>query len=432
MKLILSKSSFNKKSYSVVLFCLVFFITTGPSIPRFSYAGDTLFLASLFSIGLLFLKIKNIILYNEQKTLLFTLSLFVIYSFIIMLLNGFDDLTYPMRGIRILINVLGVGSLVYSMHQHFKSDFFKVLLMLSYFSISLHGFIMVMEFLNPTFRDFVYSITEPEIHRENLLFRMAGLTNGGGAGTSLIQFMAILMLPLFSKYFKISFSFKLFLFITAIINLFAMLVSGRTGVFFTFLFVPLFYFWVNSKISIKKTTFLKITIFTLFGAVLISLLSLFEIININKYIESSEALLLAINRLFLEIESIVTQGEIRTLTVLSKENSIPDDWLQFIFGNSIYARENSNSDIGYIRDIFGIGIIGVILTLLVYVYLIYDSLRKYSVNSALGKYIIVLIVTLIIVHYKEPFLFTRYFLTITLFMYFSLLIQSKTERIKIA
>ena len=432
MNLILSKSSFNKKSYSVVMACLVFFITIGPSMPRFSYAGDTLFLASLFSIGLLFLKIKNITLYNEQKTLLFTLSLFVVYSFIIMLLNGVDDLTYPMRGIRILINVLGIGSLVYLMHQHFKSDFFKVLLMLSYFSISLHGFIMVMEFINPTFRDFVYSITEPEIHRDNLLFRMAGLTNGGGAGTSLIQFMAILMLPLFSKNFKISFSFKLFLFITATINLFAMLVSGRTGVFFTFLFVPLLYFWINSKISIKKTTFLKILILTLFGAVFISLLSLFEIININKVIESSEALLLAINRLFLEIDSIVTQGEIRTLTVLSKENSIPDDWLQFIFGNSIYARENSNSDIGYIRDIFGIGIIGVILTLLVYVYLIYDSLRKYNVNFVLAKYIIVLIVSLIIVHYKEPFLFTRYFLTITLFMYFSLLIQSKTERIKIA
>lgn len=413
--------------YSLVLACLIFFVSIGPSIPRFSYAGDLLFLASLISIGLMLIRIGTFVLFKEQKKLLFILVLFLIYSSIIVVFNGAVDLSYPMRLIRIIVNVLGVASLVYLMHKHFRSDFLRAILMLSYLSISLHGLIMVLEFINPSFRDFVYSITEPKIARDNLVFRMAGLTNGAGAGTSLIQFMAVLMLPLFSKNFRISIPFKILLIATALVNIFAMLVSGRTGLFFTIFFVPLLYFWINMKFTIREKTLFKANIFLAFCPIIIYFFSVFEVLPNYNFFELSKEILLAVNRLFMEIDNVVTSGELRTLTLLSAENRLPDSWLQALFGNSVYERANSNSDIGYVRDIYGLGFVGLMFTSFFYCFLLCDSLFKSSVNTSVAKYIIVLICSLVLAHYKEPFLFTRYFLTVTLLMYFMLVIQSKSR-----
>lgn len=425
MDSIRSRFNFSRKFFSLVLACLVFFVSVGPSIPRFSYAGDLLFLASLISIGLMLIAAGKFVLFKEQKNLLFILFLFLVYSSIVVLANGAVDLSYPMRVIRIIVNLLGVGSLVYLLYRHFRSGFADAIIMLIYVSISLHGLIMVLEFIFPSFRGIVYSITEPEIARDNLVFRMAGLTNGAGAGTSLIQFTAVLMLPLFPKKIKMSMALKCFLITTTFVNVFAMVVSGRTGLIFSLVFVPLLYVWINLKITIRETTLLKSFLYLIIGSTIIFFLNIFEVVLNFDVSELGSELLLAYKRIYWEIENIVIYGELRTLTVLWAENRFPDSWVQALFGNSVYERANSNSDIGYVRDIYGLGIVGLMFTVFFYLLLLRDALIKSSVNKSVAKYVIVLVFSLVVAHYKEPFLFTRYFLSVTLLMYFVVIIQSK-------
>ncbi|MDO6776593.1 hypothetical protein Q4591_14650 [Shewanella sp. 3_MG-2023] len=413
---------------SIILFFLLFFSTVGPVIMRFGSLGDTLSLANLCNFilfALLMIK-KEVKIATPIAMLLSLFMCFYFYNLLIIVLNGAIDTTYLVRSIRIFLNILGGVSLVYLYVWHFKEEYIEKIVLYLFSILTIHGMIMLIQFVSADFREVVYSITEPEMLEANMSFRMAGLTNSGAAGTSLIQFIPILMTPLIANVLKKGFFKQLFIIGAVIINVLAILVSGRTGLFFSLIFLPMLCFWnfrLLSILTIKRDFLIKF----LFVSFFILIASLYYFQNSSSSSSSSSSLEVtsaevALERTSREFENIVTPGRRSTITILFDHIKIPSDTNQLLFGNSIYERENSSSDIGFIRDLFGIGVIGVIISLLFYIYVILEVFFRRSTCPLLAKFIIIFTLSLILAHAKEPFLFTRYFLTVTVVLFASLIL----------
>ena len=131
MNLVISKSNVVFNIKSTALFLMLFFITVGPTIPSLGVAGDMIVITSIFSVILLFGTIRKIKLFYEIKLIVLLASIFVFYSFTVALLNGAENMSYPLRGARILINIFGVLSLVYLYYIHYKESFLDILLVAS-------------------------------------------------------------------------------------------------------------------------------------------------------------------------------------------------------------------------------------------------------------------------------------------------------------
>jgi hypothetical protein len=433
MNLVISKSNVAFNIKSTALFLMLFFITVGPTIPSLGVAGDMIVITSIFSIILLLGTIRKIKLFHEIKLALLLTSVFVFYSFITTLLNGAGDITYLLRGARILINIFGVLSLVYLYYIHYNKIFLDKLLVFLYFILTLHGIIMLLEFASPAFRGFVYNFTEPGIIEDNMRYRMAGLTNGGGAGTSIIQFIPILMTPLISKILDISFFNKMMFGLFVLINIAAMVVSGRTGIVLMLIFFPILYLWDKSyffSLRFKKDNIIKciIKIILLISIILISFnTGIFKKLSSYEY---GEKIVLSVDRTMREFRNLSETGNFKTVDILSNQLHIPSEINVLIIGNSINKRDNSKSDIGYIRDLHGVGILGVILTLFFYFFIIITSLYHKKKYSSLVKFIVIFNLSLIFIHIKEPFLFTRYFLTVTIVTFSGLILYINTTNFR--
>ena len=433
MNLVISKSNVVFNIKSTALFLMLFFITVGPTIPSLGVAGDMIVITSIFSVILLFGTIRKIKLFYEIKLIVLLASIFVFYSFTVALLNGAENMSYPLRGARILINIFGVLSLVYLYYIHYKESFLDKLLIFLYFVLTLHGAIMLLEFASPVFRGFIYDFTEPKMTEYNMLLRVAGLTNGGGAGTSIIQFIPVLMTPLISKILDISFFNKMMVGLFALINIAAMVVSGRTGIVLMLIFFPILYLWDRnyySNLRFKKNNFIKhiIKIILLVSIILISFnTGIFKKLSSYEY---GEKIVLSVDRTMREFRNLSETGNFKTVDILSNQLHIPSEINVLIIGNSINKRDNSKSDIGYIRDLHGVGILGIILTLFFYFIIIITSLYHKKKYSSLVKFIVIFNLSLIFIHIKEPFLFTRYFLTVTIVTFSGLILYINTTNFR--
>ena len=97
--------------------------------------------------------------------------------------------------------------------------------------------------------------------------------------------------------------------------------------------------------------------------------------------------------------------EVKTLTILSSHWFIPDDIKTLLFGNpSSFDEERISSDIGFIRILYGFGLIGSIIFYGFFIYIFLKMIKK--LNKIEEKLIIIILAILfIITEIKEPFLF---------------------------
>lgn len=392
-----------------ILFILTFLIIFAPVLNKLH---DFIIYTSIVCIIIgLFFK-TNILNKNTIYFGVFCLIL-IIYPIITSILFDreriIDNANIYLRPIRIFLTFLGC----YYLGFFFRNRGEKFVLANIFGACTLHASIMILQFINPEFREWVYNITKPDIRGTYFLeIRMAGLQSAaGGAVLSVIQSIGIIISPFLWR------NNKLLISLGCVIILGSIFICGRSGVLAIGLFLPITYF-LYFKPSIRL-------LFKIFIVTTCILLVLFLLTNAVINNSDNEFLVTAIQHTidgFLKNENYEEVGT--TITdVLITMIKIPDDPLIFLFGKPYYFLEGINesrrldSDIGLIRYWWAFGIIGSAIYHSFYFYLIVYGINQTKQNKIIANSIIVLSILFLFYQTKELFIFARMGLSIILLLF---------------
>jgi hypothetical protein len=439
----------------VILFVITAIFIVGPRIPRIpGELGDTI---SMISILLCFsapLWIRKSLIPKSLSKYVLCLLFLTAYAGLITVVNGSVDMFSFLRSGRALLNFLAGISLVFLYARILGSTFPRALVSNVYWAISLHGLIMVFQFVFPGFREVVYSFTEPSIHPANLDYRMAGLTTGAGAGTSFMQAIAIIILPVMWTYAKGTRS-RIFVIVAFVVNLLAIIVSGRTGLYFSIAFLPVMVFLVRTGLyhrfiwrnnySMNREPLLPRTGGSvshrsrgrwLQNIVVLFIVAILIYVSIPLVPGTAHEVFIdrSLSRTLGPFITFWQEGELRDRTarvLVDNHYFLPLDTIVLLFGNSNSGRGELDyipSDVGYVRLWFALGLVGTVLMIGFYVMLIRDAWRLRKIQADLTLLSVVLSLMVLIAHAKEIFIMARHSFSVsTLFLAGFLYIAAMTS-----
>ncbi len=342
----------------------------------------------------------------NKKFLLFSLFLLLIsiYSLLIVVLHGSMEAFTAYRSMSSLLNFMGGMAIVILFKKHFKDDFPYKLLNFIFLSIVFHGIIIIGMYINDNFRELIYGITSG-LERVNLVYpviqglRVPGLTYALSQ-TSLVQMFGVFILVSFFNNQKRMSGFQQFFLIFCLVTIItSIFLTGRSGMLIGLILIP-FVLFLMFKNGILEFQVRKLTTFVAFGSCLL-LLTIF--VMPEHFFEYNVAL-------FDELIDLLKKGQSATMVYIY-ENMIffPEDPLTFLFGSSAFGRGKTfiPSDVGYIRSIFALGIIGTILMLVPFLYGIKISLSLRKNYKLFGIVSAAILLGSLILNFKELALFTR-------------------------
>lgn len=410
----------------------------GPRLPSLGVLGDTISLVSALAVAALILRAfwSPVELPAGLVPFLALLLALSAYSGVVAVING-KETFYFERSLRVLLNFCGGVALGLAARVAWRERATTRVLVIAYAVISAHGALIIAEFLSPPLREVVYSVTAPVIHPENLNFRMAGLTNGAGAGTSLVQFLAMLILPVvWSR--CVSVIGRTAILLSVLVNLVAFFLTGRTGLFLAAVFLPLVaiaWRWWTPRGDTGQDTVGQAGRWwrtLIASASALAMIAVFAGVVLKAVDERGLGLSLATaaDRTFRTFLDYRDTGQLKDDTVedlYGRHLIIPNDLPTFVFGSGTTSRDLVDSDIGYVQFIFGIGIIGTAAIVGFYLLIIALAWRERRADPALALLSAALAVALLIANTKEPFLLARYYFSMTSLMLTLLFARSTTS-----
>ena len=383
-----------------MLFIITFFLIFGWKVNTY---------IDISAVAACALSLQYLLIHKEQYNNLknpniIALFLLTIYSLIIVLSTGITDL-YPFtRAARALVMIIASFSL-YSLYQkHYKDPILKICEHI-YLSIFIHSILMIIMYCSDSFRLFIYSFTHSDDYA-NLFtpylqgYRIGGLTYGLSQ-TSVLQMFGLVLIPVI--YGKISnkiFKFFLILSITPIVI--SSMFGGRSGLFFSIFLLPLYLLLKikYSKFNLNKRTLLKIFLLIIISFITLSSISFrylppkfrsFTLTTSNEIID-------------------VFKNKSKTFYDVMNIYFMPTSMITTIFGMGNYGRTktfNLPSDVGWIKSIFAIGIIGVILMLFPFIWGISKAFASIDKLKDFSFAVIIIFLASIMLNCKELALLTR-------------------------
>lgn len=389
---------------SALLATTVFFFIFGWKITPLA---DLILLTSLLLVAYSFIRGY---IYADKLCLQVTIALGALaaYSLTIVLANGLFDVQVAMRSLRALINFLGALSLAGLYFAIFKNGFFYRLARDIYLAIAAHALLMMAMYLSGGFREMIYHFTEAYEY-VNLAspfldgLRICGLTYGLSQ-TSVLQMLGLVLLPLAIKDCQ-SKSGALILLAGIPLLVFSILISGRSGLmlglFFLLLYFGSLFFPYQPGFSfcgaIKKTGVYLCGIFFVIMVLYASVNILPE--KFSRYsLEQAQEILPAL------------QLAGPTVDNMSGMFFLPESWLETFFGSSNLNHgdlETIQSDVGWVKNIFAVGLFGSILTLIPYLLGLKAAWHSRIDNFEIAFLSFLIFLSALILHGKEMALLTR-------------------------
>lgn len=370
--------------------------------------------AHSYQIVLLIASFYVIIDYIRNRKNLFSISSeFKIFTYLYLLLflwivisygfNGFED-PYMIKKIIILFIKSILCSLIF-VYIFLKFNIsFKNLILYLQIIIFIQALFVIFYFFNIDFKNWTLDFIPASGNLDPRLdFRSRGLMNGASATGSLMMSFGLIFtayLAVVSEvkkryFFYFSISFSLILISIFFIGRTGFLIVPFVGFYFLFIYIYKKEFRNNIKIFVGYIfTYLSI------GFVFLSILMYLNLLSIDLTKFNT-----VLNWVTNEINFQNGSMEIKTLTILSSHWFVPDDIKTFLFGNpSSFDEERILSDIGFIRILYGFGIIG---SILFYGFFIFVFLKMIQKLEKIEEKLIIIIfaILLFITEIKEPFLF---------------------------
>lgn len=388
--------------FKLLLFLFVFgpFIRFGSKVLPLPYVIILLF-SCLFFIILIYRSVnkkffKYILLLGVSYFYIFLVSLFfmqfdrdifLVFTTGIFMLMASYALAY-------LCNLLGGKDTI----SFFIKSVYKVTI--------YHAIIMILVFFIIPIRELLYSFVVLGENGELFLRTMTrspGLTTAGGDALSIIQAIGLC----FGIYYffeierkKTLYSFLKYL-VGFIILTISILLSARSGLVIFMIFVVIFSFKRLIVFLVKHSINKRMA----FRAVLISIL-LVSVLSVSYSIFINSEYNRFAKRAFELFVNYSERGEIRTSSTddLSSMYFLPKSTLHLIFGNANFGRSPGlpgiSSDVGYIRVIFGVGLLGLFIFYAPLLYPVF-SLKKYSIFNHNGYFLLFFIlIAILIVNFK--------------------------------
>lgn len=370
--------------------------------------------AHSYQIVLLIASFYVIIDYIRNRKNLFSISSeFKIFTYLYLLLflwivisygfNGFED-PYMIKKIIILFIKSILCSLIF-VYIFLKFNIsFKNLILYLQIIIFIQALFVIFYFFNIDFKNWTLDFIPASGNLDPRLdFRSRGLMNGASATGSLMMSFGLIFtayLAVVSEvkkryFFYFTISFSLILISIFFIGRTGFLIVPFVGFYFLFIYIYKKEFRNNIKIFVGYIfTYLSI------GFVFLSILMYLNLLSIDLTKFNT-----VLNWVTNEINFQNGSMEIKTLTILSSHWFVPDDIKTFLFGNpSSFDEERISSDIGFIRILYGFGIIG---SILFYGFFIFVFLKMIQKLEKIEEKLIIIIfaILLFITEIKEPFLF---------------------------
>ncbi len=394
----------------IVYFILVFLYIFGPVFNTLgSWADGIFFLSSI----LLFVHIivRKRLLPHYIVIFLLLIPVYI-YTFSIALFQSFittgDLIQIILKPIRILVTLIAGYAIVKSIEKKYPEKYTSIILNFIYCSILSHAVIMIVQFHNPVFREFIYGYTFGGEVRSTFDydFRMGGLSGStGGAVLSVVQSIGVVLVPFLLKRTSNRYIKGIYIF-SAIFIVYSILICGRSGIWSMIIFTLLATLILDSRSRrFKFLKLIKILLFLFIG--------IFILIIAIENLANNDPIFFALNRTLDTFINFKESGNFEdgTVNTLKGHLLFPTDLVTLIFGdtevnvNTQFDRK-LDSDIGYIRNIWGFGIFG----FGVYLLPILKWFRiawKYYYFSEVAKLLLILTIITLFFHAKEIFLYTR-------------------------
>ena len=400
----------------------------GPRLPVLGVVGDTISLISGIAVACFAFRsfMKSVPLPHELHRYAAALLALVAYSGIIVVFNGRETFYFE-RSLRVILNFGGGVALAIAALHTWREAAVERVAKIIYWTVTGHGAIVITQFLSPPFRDAVYAYTLPNVDPANLNFRMAGLSNGAGAGTSMVQFLAVFMSPMIWSW-TTSVVGRALVILSLLGNIVAFFLTGRTGLLLAIAITPLvalLWYWGqrhdHSTIALRKARAPRWWRTMLASIAAAGVVVVLGGVAMQRVTERALGLDLAVatDRTLRTVFTYRETGMLKDETVADlyqRHLIMPNDFTTFVFGSGTTLRENVDSDIGYVVFLFGLGVIGSSIVIWFYVMILHTSWRYRSKEPGLALLSGALALTMLIAHAKEQFLLTRYYFSVTVLL----------------
>jgi len=336
-----------------------------------------------------------------KKTLMFML-IGLYYLIIISGIYGFLDTNIIKQMSLGLIILFAAQWFVLIYRKLYNNNYITRLLWDLYFAGILHSLFIILNFLSPDFRSFIYQwINISDRAAINLNIRAQGIVYSGFSILSTgLAFMLIAGIVVYYGKKKSHKLYNVILFnFSLLLNFVAIALVARSGLVVAMLGVSCYLFWqIHKK---KKHQYIYITTLKM-----LIVMSLFITIG-SLYLDLS-AYENQIQFAFNPFINILTHGysSVRIFQDLSASHYfLPDNILDLFFGTSNFGRSENlpyiSSDVGYVTFIFGAGIVGLMLGYSFYIIIMYYALLKHRLDSKLRFLLVFYVISILIVNFKD-------------------------------
>lgn len=399
-----------KKIHDYILSIIILFIFIfGPVLNKYGGWFDFIF---ILSIIICFFNIHKFQRINSTPFLYFY-SIIILYLVVSVRILFYPSITFSswilnfLKPFRILFTLFA-GYFITSYLLEKRYNFFDFIIII-FIAILLHSIIIICQFINVDFRDFIYNYTTTGEFRSTFEydFRMGGLSGGsGGSILSTVQSLGVILVPFLLKFSRSILS-RIFIITGAMFIFFSIILTGRSGIYCMILFFPLSIYSVSGFTKTIKYSF-SIFLFFIFLIFIINQLIIFFDFSdfYNSFYRTFDSFISLTetgryeNNTLLELKDYILFPDLQTLIIGSN-----DALLNFEF------ERNLDSDIGYVRNIFSYGLIGLILYVLPIFQLVLYSIKTIN-NKFSNKLLLILLLIMIFFHLKESYLYVRMFWSI--------------------
>lgn len=291
-----------------------------------------------------------------------------------------------------------------------------------FFSITAHAVIMIVQFFSPPFRDAVYeyTINRDMVFGARLYYSMAGLTSGGGAQLSVFQSIGVLLVPLMFRARPQRPYPRKVVVAGGVLCFFSVLITGRSGLLVILFFLPLMVLMLGRTIADYKKAVVSAAVFV---SVLLSGLLILDVSGELSDEGDGANPVVALAAAVFRAQAVLF-GDDHTLELLSSHHlQLPEDVATLLVGNPRLIENDQNgpdrildSDIGYVRILFGYGAAGSLLHYAFYALALWLAAIVYRRGGAYRDHAAFsIVVTLLFLFFnsKEVFVLTRIGFSIT-------------------
>ncbi|KMQ51301.1 hypothetical protein CHISP_1784 [Chitinispirillum alkaliphilum] len=328
-----------------------------------------------------------------------------VWILLISAVNGVLDTNMQLVYINGFSTILSSYAIAHLYFEKYKEEAAQYIIYGVFVSGVVHAIIMALAFFSDPFRTVLYSFvalseTGASFYRRGI--RSPGLTSSGSDGLSVFQASTMVfgIVYLFTTNRKKTEIGRMLIYgTTFIVLLLSLFLSARTGLVVLIFGIVLFIIYkvFIPKIAIRKKTIQKVWLLTCLCAFLVPML--IHLIMNSPYHRMAY-------RAFELYYNYTETGDVYTTSTNSLKEMffLPENKNHLLFGDGNFGRDSNlpyiRSDVGYVRSIYGAGIIGTVFMYMWILYIMIMALKYWQTSPRLAFLLVFLVLTILLFNIK--------------------------------